>query len=166
MPDKYPDVIPMIAYADGVAALEWLSRAFGFVERARHGWRRRAPRSWGDGGWRRRDHACHTPARTTKDRRQHRQHCVSRRASGRGLPYIIDGALVYVADVDAHFARAEAGRRRDPLGAGTRPSREALWGGGPRGPSLDVHAAGSLVPPPVRPVRPDRLPAFPPSRPD
>jgi hypothetical protein len=35
MPDNYPDVIPMIAYADGVAALEWLSRAFGFVERAR-----------------------------------------------------------------------------------------------------------------------------------
>ena len=35
MADKYPDVIPMIAYADGIAALEWLARAFGFVERAR-----------------------------------------------------------------------------------------------------------------------------------
>jgi len=27
-----PDVIPMLSYADGVAALDWLARAFGFVE--------------------------------------------------------------------------------------------------------------------------------------
>ncbi|HEY7028932.1 MAG TPA: hypothetical protein VH438_15065 [Gemmatimonadales bacterium] len=68
MADKYPDVIPMIAYADGVAALEWLSRAFGFVERAR---------MVGDDG---------------------------RLAHGE---MEVDGTLVYVLDVDAHFARAK-----------------------------------------------------------
>jgi uncharacterized glyoxalase superfamily protein PhnB len=30
-----PDVIPMLAYEDGVAALEWLVAAFGFQERER-----------------------------------------------------------------------------------------------------------------------------------
>ncbi len=57
MPDNYPDVIPMLAYADGVAALEWLARAFGVRGTGPDGWRRRAPRSWGNGGWRWRDHA-------------------------------------------------------------------------------------------------------------
>jgi uncharacterized glyoxalase superfamily protein PhnB len=28
-------VVPMINYADGPAAMEWLARAFGFVERTR-----------------------------------------------------------------------------------------------------------------------------------
>ncbi len=35
MAAKHPTVIPMLAYEDGVAALEWLARAFGFRERAR-----------------------------------------------------------------------------------------------------------------------------------
>jgi hypothetical protein len=35
MVQKAPDIIPMITYEDGVAAIEWLSRAFGFRERAR-----------------------------------------------------------------------------------------------------------------------------------
>ena len=30
-----PDVIPMIAYEDGPAAMDWLARAFGFRERER-----------------------------------------------------------------------------------------------------------------------------------
>ena len=30
-----PTVIPMISYEDGIAALEWLAKAFGFRERTR-----------------------------------------------------------------------------------------------------------------------------------
>ena len=30
-----PDVIPMLAYEDGPAAVDWLARAFGFRERTR-----------------------------------------------------------------------------------------------------------------------------------
>src|SRR5438552_13326336 len=33
--NKYPAVIPMIAYENGPAAMDWLARAFGFRERAR-----------------------------------------------------------------------------------------------------------------------------------
>src|SRR2546429_6932533 len=35
MAANYPDVIPMIAYEDGPKAMDWLSSAFGFTERAR-----------------------------------------------------------------------------------------------------------------------------------
>ena len=35
MSDGYPAVIPMLAYEDGPAAMDWLARAFGFRERAR-----------------------------------------------------------------------------------------------------------------------------------
>ena len=27
-----PEVVPMIAYEDGPAAMDWLARAFGFIE--------------------------------------------------------------------------------------------------------------------------------------
>ena len=30
-----PDAVPMLAYEDGFAALDWLTRAFGFRERTR-----------------------------------------------------------------------------------------------------------------------------------
>jgi uncharacterized glyoxalase superfamily protein PhnB len=32
MEDLNPQVVPMIAYKDGAAALDWLAKAFGFVE--------------------------------------------------------------------------------------------------------------------------------------
>src|SRR5947208_13759754 len=35
MTANYPDVIPMVAYEDGPKAMDWLSSAFGFRERAR-----------------------------------------------------------------------------------------------------------------------------------
>ena len=33
MASQYPSVVPMIAYEDGPAAIEWLAKAFGFRER-------------------------------------------------------------------------------------------------------------------------------------
>ena len=35
MPKEKPTVIPMISYEDGIAALDWLAKAFGFQERTR-----------------------------------------------------------------------------------------------------------------------------------
>ena len=35
MPAPMPGVIPMLSYEDGVAALDWLAKAFGFRERMR-----------------------------------------------------------------------------------------------------------------------------------
>ena len=35
MTDRDPGVVPMLAYADGIAALEWLPDVFGFQEQMR-----------------------------------------------------------------------------------------------------------------------------------
>ncbi len=47
-----------------------------------------------------------TPSPDYEGPRQHRQHC-ARAEKWSQVPYIIDGALVYVRDVDAHFVRAK-----------------------------------------------------------
>ena len=106
MSDEYPAVIPMIAYEDGVAALEWLSKAFGFRERTR---------ILGDDG-----ELAHgemeaggglimlaTPNPDYESPRHHRENCELARKWSE-VPYIIDGVLVYVDDLDEHFARARA----------------------------------------------------------
>jgi len=102
-----PDVIPMIAYEDGVAALEWLARAFGFRERTG------ARMSWPDG---RISHAemetgdgvimLATPTPDYQSPKHHRAHCeAARRWSA--VPYVVDGVLVYVDDVTAHYEWAK-----------------------------------------------------------
>ncbi|HEY9167714.1 MAG TPA: VOC family protein [Candidatus Kryptonia bacterium] len=105
MSDNYPGVIPMVAYEDGPAALDWLARAFGFKERTRHF----AP----DG---RMDHGemdtgsgvimLATPTRDYESPRHHREHCDTARTWAT-VPWIVDGVLVYVEDVDAHYRRAK-----------------------------------------------------------
>jgi uncharacterized glyoxalase superfamily protein PhnB len=107
MADAMPDVIPMIAYEDGVAALEWLSRAFGFRERAG------ARMTWPDG---RLSHAeveagdgiimLATPTPDYESPKRHRQHCEAARRWST-VPYVIDGVLVHVDDVEAHYERAK-----------------------------------------------------------
>src|SRR2546430_16028282 len=94
-----PSVIPMIAYENGPAAMDWLARAFGFRERARF---------LGDGG--RLSHGemeagdgvimlatppphHHGPKRPRGESGAARQ--------GAGGPYIVDGGLVYGGDVGA-----------------------------------------------------------------
>jgi uncharacterized glyoxalase superfamily protein PhnB len=108
MESKYPPVIPMIAYEDGMAAIEWLSKAFGFRER------QKACQLWPDG---RVSHAemqagdglimLGTPTPDYESPRHHRQTC-ERARNWSVVPWIIDGVLVYVDDLDAHFARAKA----------------------------------------------------------
>lgn len=100
-----PDIVPMLAYEDGVAALECLARAFGFRERARlveeSGRLSHGELEAGSGL---------VMLATTPDYegpRRHREHCeAARRWSS--VPWVIDGVLVYVDDVDGHCARAKA----------------------------------------------------------
>ena len=104
-------VVPMLAYEDGPAAMDWLSRAFGFRERRR--WLDDQGRlSHGElevGG----DGLVMLAMPTTRyeSPRHHREHCAEA-AAWSEVPYVIDGVLVEVADVDAHFERArDAGSR-------------------------------------------------------
>jgi uncharacterized glyoxalase superfamily protein PhnB len=103
---EHPAVIPMIAYENGPAAMEWLARAFGFRERARmvtpEGRLSHGEMEAGEGLI-----MMATPSPHYQGPRRHRETCAAA-ARWSEVPYIIDGVLVYVDDVNAHFARAES----------------------------------------------------------
>jgi len=104
MSDEYPAVIPMVAYEDGAAAMDWLSRAFGFRERARmlgeNGRLSHGEMEAGEGMI-----MLATPSAHYHAPKRHREECDAARKWSE-VPFIIDGVLVYVDDVDAHCERA------------------------------------------------------------
>jgi PhnB protein len=103
----HPGVIPMLAYEDGVGAIEWLCRAFGFSERTRmvsEGRLTHGELDTGDGLI-----MLATPTLKYQSPAHHRETC-AQALEWSAIPYIIDGVLVHVTDVTAHFGRAvEAG---------------------------------------------------------
>ena len=105
MTANYPDVIPMVAYEDGPKAMDWLSSAFGFRERARmldkSGRLSHGEMQAGDGVI-----MLATPTPDYQAPLHHREACEPARKWST-VPYVVDGLLVYVDDVDAHFARAK-----------------------------------------------------------
>jgi PhnB protein len=103
----YPAVIPMIAYADGPTALDWLVRVFGFRERERRVSKEgRLEHGEVDTG-----HGVimlATPSPYYQGPKRHREGCEAARKWSE-VPYIIDGVLVFVDDLEAHFERARDG---------------------------------------------------------
>jgi uncharacterized glyoxalase superfamily protein PhnB len=103
------NVIPMIAYEDGPAAIDWLVKAFGFREQLRYteddGTVTHAELVTDGGGL----IMLATPTPDYVGPKAHREACEQARKWSES-PYVIDGVLVDVDDVDAHFAQAkEAG---------------------------------------------------------
>jgi uncharacterized glyoxalase superfamily protein PhnB len=115
--DQQP-VVPMLDYADGPAAMDWLAKAFGFVERTRwldddgrlsHGEMLAAGGAAGGASGGLIMMATASPA--YEGPKQHREHC-ARAAAWQENPYVVDGLMVKVDDVDAHYERAkQAGAR-------------------------------------------------------
>ena len=105
MPVENPGVVPMIAYEDGVAALDWLARAFGFREQARmlgrDGRLAHGAMCAGDGLI-----MLASPTPRYESPRRHREACERARAWS-DVPWVIDGVLVYVDDIDEHVTRAK-----------------------------------------------------------
>jgi PhnB protein len=101
-----PGVIPMLAYEDGFAALDRLAMAFGFRERKRMAGPdgRLAHGEMEAGG------GLIMLASPTPDYECPRRHRERGEAAKRwsAVPWVIDGVLVYVEDVDAHYQRAKA----------------------------------------------------------
>ena len=95
----------MLSYENGPAMMDWLVRAFGFVEKERiihDGRLAHGELDTGDGRV-----MLATPSPAYEGPRRHRAHCeVARRWSE--VPWVIDGVHVYVDDIDAQFARAQA----------------------------------------------------------
>jgi uncharacterized glyoxalase superfamily protein PhnB len=98
------DVIPMLDYEDGPAAMDWLAEAFGFHEVSRligeDGRLAHGEMMAGNG---RIMLATATPAYESP--KHHREHCERARAWSE-VPWVIDGVLVYVEHIDEHFERA------------------------------------------------------------
>jgi uncharacterized glyoxalase superfamily protein PhnB len=104
--EEYPGVIPMISYADGLAALEWLARAFGFRERTRmlgpDGGLAHGEMDTGGGII-----MLATPTPDYQGPRKHRESCAQARRWS-DVPWVIDGVLVSVPNLDEHYATAQA----------------------------------------------------------
>jgi PhnB protein len=99
-------VFPMIAYENGPAAMDWLSRAFGFRELRRmvgpDGRLAHGEMEAGDSVI-----MFASPTPDYEGPRRHRESC-ERARKWSEVPWVIDGVLVMVADVAAHFERARA----------------------------------------------------------
>ena len=100
-----PAVVPMISYEDGIAALEWLHSAFGFRETARlttsDGKLSHGEMEAGNGLI-----MLASPTPEYHGPKRHREVCeLARKWST--VPWIIDGVLVYVNNLDRHFERAK-----------------------------------------------------------
>ena len=102
-----PEVVPMLAYEDGPAAMDWLAKAFGFDEVGRilgpDGRLSHGEMMTGEEGM----IMLATPSPHYQSPRHHRESCEAA-ARWSEVPYVVDGVLVYVWDVDAHFERARA----------------------------------------------------------
>ena len=99
-------VVPFLAYEDGVAALDWLREAFGFRELARmtgpDGRLAHGEMQAGDGLI-----MLASPSPEYQGPRRHRETCEQARRWSVD-PWIIDGVLVVVEDLDDHLRRAQA----------------------------------------------------------
>jgi uncharacterized glyoxalase superfamily protein PhnB len=109
MPDQLgdmPRVVPMLSYEDVGRAADWVAQAFGFRETGR----------WADADGR----ITHvnmelgggmvmlgSPSPDYQSPRHHAEVCDLARAWST-TPYVVDGVLVYVDDIEAHFERAQA----------------------------------------------------------
>ena len=106
LPEGLTQVVPMLSYEEVGAAMDWLVRAFGFREQRRltdaagnvnHG-----ELALGEGVI-----MLGRPSVHYQSPRHHREECESARRWSQ-VPFVIDGVLVHVEDLDAHRARARS----------------------------------------------------------
>ena len=101
-------IVPMIAYEDAAAAIDWLTQAFGFRER--EGQRYTSDDGTVTHAELERDGAVvmlATPNADYQSPKHHRETCEAARR-WQDNPWVIDGLFVAVDDVDSHHAQAVA----------------------------------------------------------
>ena len=95
----------MLSYEDGIAAMEWLCKVFGFSEITRildaHGGLAHGEITMGHGKI-----MLSSPTPEYQSPKHHRQVCETA-AKWYQSNYIINGILVYVDDVSSHYERAK-----------------------------------------------------------
>lgn len=99
-------IVPMLAYEDGVAALEWLCQAFGFQEKTRcvdeNGVLAHGEIALGD-----QIIMLAMPSPDYQGLKKHREHCEAARKWSE-VPWVINGVMVYVDDIQAQYRQAKA----------------------------------------------------------
>ena len=94
-------IIPMLAYEDGIAAMEWLCKVFGFSEKTKmvdeNGKLAHGELILGNGII-----MLASPTPDYQSPKHHREVCEIT-AKFYKVPYILNGVLVYVEDVRKHF---------------------------------------------------------------
>jgi PhnB protein len=102
---KYPSVIPMIAYENGLKAMTWLTKAFGFQAKekwlAEDGTLTHGEMIAGDGLI-----MLATPTKDYQSPKHHSEVCQQAKKWFE-VPYIIDGVVVYVDNIEDHFKNAK-----------------------------------------------------------
>jgi uncharacterized glyoxalase superfamily protein PhnB len=105
MSDNNIQIIPMLAYEDGVAAMDWLCKVFGFTEKTRmlddKGRLAHGELTLGNGIV-----MLSSPSADYHSPKHHRQVCEAA-AKWSQVPYIINGTLVLVDDVEKHCQRSK-----------------------------------------------------------
>ena len=101
-------VVPMVAYEDASAAIDWLTNAFGFREDtdARYVENGRVTHAELDVG----DGSVIYVANPTPDYvspKRHRKECEAA-ARWSSVPWVVDGICVEVADIEDHIERAKS----------------------------------------------------------
>ena len=98
-------VFPMLAYEDGQAAMDWLASAFGFREVTRmignNGRLTHGEMETGSGMI-----MLAEPSPDYEGPKKHRESC-ARAKKWSSVPWVVDGVLVLVDNVDAHFTQAK-----------------------------------------------------------
>jgi len=101
-----PRVVPMIAYEDAAAAIDWLGRAFGFRERGERYMESDGRVSHAELEFEGSPVFLATPTRDYQSPKHHRQTCAAAKKWS-AVPWVVDGLQVRVDDVDAHFTQAK-----------------------------------------------------------
>jgi uncharacterized glyoxalase superfamily protein PhnB len=99
------EIIPMLSYEDGLSAIDWLCKVFGFKEQTRwvgeDGRLSHGEIAMGD--------SIIMLANPTPDYRSPRHHRETCREAAKWyeVPYVINGVLVFVEDLEKHFKNAK-----------------------------------------------------------
>jgi uncharacterized glyoxalase superfamily protein PhnB len=98
------DIVPMLTYENALAAMDWLCRVFGFTEKTKwldsEGKLSHGEITVGSGII-----MLANGGGDYQSPKHHRENCIQA-AKWYSVPYIINGVLVYVDDVQRHFENA------------------------------------------------------------
>lgn len=100
------DVIPMLAYENGITSVEWLKQAFGFEENIEMRFVENNVLTHAELNVGTSIIMIATPTSDYESINKHRKHC-EEMDKWLHVPWVVNGVLVYVENVDAHFKRAK-----------------------------------------------------------